>query len=66
MVTRGTNYLWRLGSDDDPTDPTGCFLEHGGKYAVAPWVAGKKTWLVVKDIGDEKLSKIYRDYKKLI
>ena len=38
VVTRGTEYLWRLGSDDDPTDPTGCFLEHGGKYAVVVYV----------------------------
>lgn len=27
----------RLGSDDDPSDPLGCFLAHGGLYAVAAW-----------------------------
>ncbi|CAE7465498.1 MYOM3 [Symbiodinium sp. CCMP2592] len=37
-VARGEVYFWRLGSDDNPSDPTGCFLSHGGTYAIATYV----------------------------
>ncbi|CAK9089626.1 unnamed protein product [Durusdinium trenchii] len=37
-VTRAQLYLWRLGSDDDPSDPTGCFLSHGERYAIVVYV----------------------------
>lgn len=48
-VTRAQLYLWRLGSDDDPSDPTGCFLSHGERYAIAPrWGPGlHRCWAVL-------------------
>ncbi|CAE7600360.1 UGDH [Symbiodinium natans] len=37
-VARAEVYFWRLGSDDNPSDPTGCFLSHGGTYGIVVYV----------------------------
>lgn len=51
VVRRGEIYLWRLGSENDPSDPTGCYLSHGRRYAIVVYVQSIGSFSVGREDG---------------